>query len=100
MGFSVTFGMESYFQTHISSNYTYLKWLLGKGWGFLGLFCLFLYLLVFCLHVCMYTSGVPGTYRSHKKASDLLALELQTFVSHRRGVRTKSSARVVTAPNH
>ena len=37
---------------------------------------------VFCLHVCLCNTCMLGTYRSQKKMSDPLHLELQMVVSH------------------
>lgn len=37
---------------------------------------------MFCLHICMYTTSIPGTYGGHKRVSHPLEMELQLIVSH------------------
>lgn len=42
--------------------------------------------LVFGLHICLWTVGVSGAYRGWKRASDLLKLDLQRVANLREGV--------------
>lgn len=43
------------------------------------------YVRLFCLHVCLYTTYMPGDPQDQKRASDPLQLELQMAVSHHVG---------------
>jgi hypothetical protein len=45
----------------------------------------FLCVLVFCLHICLCTTYLPGTYRGQKMEYDPLDLELQMFVRYHVG---------------
>lgn len=36
---------------------------------------------LFCLHVCLCTLCMPGTYRDHKRVSDPLEFELKTVIN-------------------
>jgi hypothetical protein len=36
---------------------------------------------MFCLHVCMYITCVPGAHKGQNRALDSLGLELETVVS-------------------
>ena len=51
-----------------------------ESFYFKGLF--FVYVWMFCLHVCLCITCMPGAHRGQKRASDSLELELQMVVSH------------------
>lgn len=34
------------------------------------------------MHVCLYITGMPGSFEGQKKASDPLGLELENFVNY------------------
>lgn len=40
------------------------------------------YVCVFCMHICMCSTDVLGVHGDHKKALDLLELELRMVVNH------------------
>lgn len=51
--------------------------------------CLFI-LCIFCLHVCLRSTCVPGICRGEKRAVELLGWELQTVVSHHMGAGNRA----------
>lgn len=55
---------------------------------FLKKYFVILFVWVFCLHVYLCNVCVPCAYRSQKRMSDLLELELQAFVSCHVGVKS------------
>ena len=59
----------------------------------LKIFIFILYVWLFCLIICGYTSCMPGALGSQKRVSDPLELELQMVV----GIESGSSGRAVIA---
>ena len=50
-----------------------------------------------CPNVCKYTTCVLGAYRSQKRASDSLELELKVAVNHHMGTETEPRSSVKAA---
>ena len=55
-----------------------------RSWVFFlrFIYCIILYIWVFCMHMCMCTTQMPTAPKDQTRASDSLRLELQMVISH------------------